>query len=69
MNGRGSIARFLCNVTGEESCGVSCSEAEGLEDEKGWKMMLEGLSLKVHQNFGVQFRGPHPSCTPSQRFS
>jgi hypothetical protein len=43
MNDREEIARFLYDVIGEEGCGVSCSEAEFFEDEKGWNMMLEGF--------------------------
>jgi len=43
MNDRAEIVRFLYDVIGEEGCGVSCSEAEVFEDEKGWKMKLEGF--------------------------
>lgn len=43
MNDREEIVRFLYDVIGQEGCGVSCSEAEVFEDEKGWKMMLEGF--------------------------
>lgn len=43
MNEREEITRFLYDVIGEEGCGVSCSEAEVFENEKGWNMMLEGF--------------------------
>jgi len=43
MNEREEIVRFLYDILGEGSCGVSCCEAEVFEDEKGWKMMLEGF--------------------------
>jgi len=43
MNDRAEIVKFLYDVIGEEGCGVSCSDAEILEDEKGWKMILEGF--------------------------
>ena len=43
MNDRAEIVKFLYDVIGEEGCGVSCSDAEIFEDEKGWKMMLEGF--------------------------
>lgn len=43
MNDRAEIVEFLYDVIGEEGCGVSCSDAEIFEDEKGWKMMLEGF--------------------------
>jgi len=43
MNDRAEIVKFLYDVIGEEDCGVSCSDAEIFEDEKGWKMMLEGF--------------------------
>ena len=43
MNDREEIVRFLYDVIGQEGWGVSCSEAEVFEDEKGWKMMLEGF--------------------------
>ena len=43
MNRRAEILEFLYDVIGEEGCGVSCNDAEIFEDEKGWKMMLEGF--------------------------
>jgi hypothetical protein len=43
MNEREEITRFLYDVIGKEGCGVSCSEAEVFENEKGWNMMLEGF--------------------------
>jgi hypothetical protein len=43
MNGREEIVKFLYDVIGEEGCGVSCSDADISEDEKGWSMMLEGF--------------------------
>jgi len=43
MNARAEIVKFLYDVIGEEGCGVSCSEAEGFRDERGWNMMLEGF--------------------------
>jgi hypothetical protein len=43
MNDREEIVRFLYDVIGQEGCGLSCSEAEVFEDDKGWKMMLEGF--------------------------
>jgi hypothetical protein len=43
MNDREEIVRFLYDVIGEEGCGVSCCEAEVIEDDKGWNMKLEGF--------------------------
>jgi len=43
MSDRAEIAESLYDVIGEEGCGVTCSEAEIFEDDKGWNMMLEGF--------------------------
>jgi hypothetical protein len=43
MTEREEILRFLLDTIGEEGCGVSCQDAEVFEDDKGWKMMLEGF--------------------------
>jgi hypothetical protein len=43
MNNREEILRFLHDTIGEEGCGLSCTEAEIFENEKGWNMMLEGF--------------------------
>ncbi len=43
MSDREEIVRFLYDTIGEEGCGVTCREAEIFQDDKGWKMMLEGF--------------------------
>ena len=43
MNEREQILKFLYDTVVEDGCGISCCEAEVFEDEKGWKMRLEGF--------------------------